>query len=656
MKTYKVALTGILAAIAAFGQTVPAQNELLNAVREGDRSRVAALLRSGIDPNTRDEAGSTALMHAAAFGSLDILRLLLEAGANPKTANATGSTPLMWATHEPARVRLLLAAGADINASRSDGVTPLVTAALRGNTEVVRILLSAGADAGKGSALAPFPMSLSGIAYSTNDNTLRDLLVARTGRAPQVSATTATAQPAAPPPFSNWLLTATFSWRPQPSSSSASLVKALLDRGADPNETVAQLTLTTSALARVAQLGDAEASRLLLDRGADPNTKGSSGWTPLMAATVAEKSTATVKVLLEKGARVNERDDAGRTALDWALLKGESDTSRLLRRAGAVAMAPPPPAPAAVTSPRTARTAVELALARLLPASKTFKENRPCISCHHQSLPAVAVKLALDKGVQVDPEMAKLPTVETLKLWNQARENLLVGNCSVFGFIQNVTYGMLGLAEEGVPPSPATDAVTSCLAGLQNPDGSWEGNDARPPLSGRTPLVYTALTVRGLKTYAQAGRRNDTEARIARARNYLRRAVAEGVQDEAFKLLGLIWTAAPSGEIAAQAKRLLSLQRADGGWSQYPSMASDAYATGQALYALRASGIAATSAEYRKAADYLRRTQLEDGTWYMGSRAMGFQPYVESGFPHGKDQFISAAATSWAAIALAYTL
>jgi hypothetical protein len=50
----------------------------------------------------------------------------------------------------------------------------------------------------------------------------------------------------------------------------------------------------------------------------------------------------------------------------------------------------------------------------------------------------------------------------------------------------------------------------------------------------------------------------------------------------------------------------------------------------------------------------LLRTQLEDGTWYVPSRAIGFQPYTDAGFPHGPDQFISAAATSWAVIGLAY--
>jgi hypothetical protein len=50
------------------------------------------------------------------------------------------------------------------------------------------------------------------------------------------------------------------------------------------------------------------------------------------------------------------------------------------------------------------------------------------------------------------------------------------------------------------------------------------------------------------------------------------------------------------------------------------------------------------------------RTQLEDGTWLVRSRGFGFQPYFETGFPHGRDQFLSTAATSWAAIALAFTL
>jgi hypothetical protein len=49
---------------------------------------------------------------------------------------------------------------------------------------------------------------------------------------------------------------------------------------------------------------------------------------------------------------------------------------------------------------------------------------------------------------------------------------------------------------------------------------------------------------------------------------------------------------------------------------------------------------------------FLLRTQLEDGTWHVRRRAFPFQPTMQSGFPHGRDSWISAAATSWAVMAL----
>jgi hypothetical protein len=50
--------------------------------------------------------------------------------------------------------------------------------------------------------------------------------------------------------------------------------------------------------------------------------------------------------------------------------------------------------------------------------------------------------------------------------------------------------------------------------------------------------------------------------------------------------------------------------------------------------------------------DFLLRTQLADGSWYVRGRSLKFQPYFESGFPHDEDQWISAHATGWAVIAL----
>jgi hypothetical protein len=65
-----------------------------------------------------------------------------------------------------------------------------------------------------------------------------------------------------------------------------------------------------------------------------------------------------------------------------------------------------------------------------------------------------------------------------------------------------------------------------------------------------------------------------------------------------------------------------------------------------------AGGLPATETGYSRGIAFLMKTQLEDRSWYVKSRAIPLQPYFESGFPHEPDQFISAAATNWAAMAL----
>ena len=72
------------------------------------------------------------------------------------------------------------------------------------------------------------------------------------------------------------------------------------------------------------------------------------------------------------------------------------------------------------------------------------------------------------------------------------------------------------------------------------------------------------------------------------------------------------------------------------------------------LYALHQAGRMSTSdAAYQRGVKYLLSSQFPDGSWHVKSRAVKFQPYFESGFPHGHDQWISAAGTAWAASALA---
>jgi squalene cyclase len=117
------------------------------------------------------------------------------------------------------------------------------------------------------------------------------------------------------------------------------------------------------------------------------------------------------------------------------------------------------------------------------------------------------------------------------------------------------------------------------------------------------------------------------------------------------KLLGFT-----AEEMGAATKELLSLQRDDGGWNQLPEMESDPYATGTVLVALRDASIQSSDAAYQRGLRFLLKTQQGDGSWHVKSRSKPFQTYFETGFPHGKDQFISAAASGWATTALALAL
>jgi hypothetical protein len=99
--------------------------------------------------------------------------------------------------------------------------------------------------------------------------------------------------------------------------------------------------------------------------------------------------------------------------------------------------------------------------------------------------------------------------------------------------------------------------------------------------------------------------------------------------------------------------KVLALQREGGGWAQTPHLQPDAYATATALYALHeGGGISPSHAAYQRGVKFLLDTQAADGSWHVATRAPRIQPYFESGFPYGHDQWISEWATGWATIAL----
>ena len=144
---------------------------------------------------------------------------------------------------------------------------------------------------------------------------------------------------------------------------------------------------------------------------------------------------------------------------------------------------------------------------------------------------------------------------------------------------------------------------------------------------------------------------------MALAARWLERATPVTTEDRNMQLVGLHCMGADERTLRRLAKTILSAQRPDGGWAQTAFLSSDAYATGQTLVALVKTGLLQPGdAAYKRASKYLLSTQHADGSWHVRSRSPKFQPFFESGFPYGHDQWISAMATGWAATAVAMGL
>jgi squalene cyclase len=263
----------------------------------------------------------------------------------------------------------------------------------------------------------------------------------------------------------------------------------------------------------------------------------------------------------------------------------------------------------------------------------------------------MAVSLARERGLKFDGEAAKeqLRTMVTVRL--PERESLLQG-VARGGAPMRDSLMLMGLAAEKYTGDPLTVAFTHMLASMQSQDGAWYPHIMRQPLE-HSAFSETAYAIRALQLYGPAGRKPEFEKRIARARSWLLAHTPNGNEDRVKQLLGLAWSGAQRDEIRKAAAQLVSEQQPDGGWAQRAGFASDAYATGQTLYALHVgAGLPTADPMYKRGVEYLRSTQHKDGSWYVRSRSVKFQPYFDSGFPHEHDQWISAAATAWATMAV----
>jgi ankyrin repeat protein len=124
-----------------------APGNFLEAAKNGKSDVVGLFLQAGMDSESADEQGRTALILAATEGHTAIVKTLVANGADVKDTDEQGKTALIWAAesdHIPA-VQALLVNGADVNHAANDGMTALAAAKNKGDAELVALLEKAGA-------------------------------------------------------------------------------------------------------------------------------------------------------------------------------------------------------------------------------------------------------------------------------------------------------------------------------------------------------------------------------------------------------------------------------------------------------------------------------------------------------------------------------
>ena len=591
----------------------PAVDKMMTALRNGNRQGFTRLLRENTKSvNAIGQNGWTPLMYAALYGDAGSIRVLLDKGADPNTQNLDGGTALMYAIDNDEKTRLLLDRGANPNLRSGEGRTALLIAVGRnGSNPVAKLLLDHGADA---KVRLPDGRGALALAVNARDRDLLQLLLDR-------------------------------GVETKPLPLAASLVGCpacfdLLLKFAEPAD-------LSAALQGAIRFGDLPLITQLLDRGAKP------GPNVLQVAAVSPATIppGTIKTLITRGAGLDVKTSTGISLLDFAKRQGNATLVDALTEAG-VRDETPPPSPLQSKPAASAREAIERVLPALQRAGVAFLARAGCVSCHNNSLTAMTTAAARVKGVRVNEQIVKDQSRMIAAFLEENRERALE-NDGLPGGIDTVSYILLGMAADKYPSNSLTDVWARYVKNNQSPDGRWKCQSLRPPLES-SDFEVTAASIRSVRTFGPQSQRAEYDKAVERAVRWLETAQPAGTEDHAYKILGLIWGGGNQDAIRKTAQALLALQRSDGGWGQIAALPSDAYATGQALVALReASARSITTQPYLRGIRYLLNSQLEDGSWYVRTRAPAIQPYFDSDFPHGPDQFISAAASNWASMALA---
>src|SRR5262249_35982534 len=292
----------------------------------------------------------------------------------------------------------------------------------------------------------------------------------------------------------------------------------LLERGADPNEG-AFAGMPPFLLAVVRQ--DLELVRAMAARGANINVRDRSGATALMWAAFNETGDAAIgRELPPRGADPRAPTRASESALDWARRRGATPAVAALRKAG-------------LSETARIRASVEKSLSLLQTSSAQFNRVSGCYSCHHQSLPQMALGIARTRGIAVDETSARQQVDLTVRVLKSVSESALQNRDRIPDPPITVSYALIGLAAEHYERDAVPDAMTRVLAAWQDDAGAFHGLPAiRPPIEASS-FAGTALSLRAMQLYG-----TDQHDRIARATQWLRTARPRTTEDRAMQLLG----------------------------------------------------------------------------------------------------------------------
>lgn len=295
--------------------------------------------------------------------------------------------------------------------------------------------------------------------------------------------------------------------------------------------------------------------------------------------------------------------------------------------------------------------AINRGLGFLAKDSVTWKESKQCYECHHAPFTIWALNEGKKQGYAVDDDV--LAEMTAWVIGDDYLGRLIKERGPEQEIVFNEAPLLLALGIEAGKTNDRQDGLKKLLASVvndQGQDGSWKrAKEARPILSSPDTLTTLALLALSSPNAPDLGLEGKTAQ--DRALQFLLTAKPdEELQPTVLRLILWRRLGRPDAEWKPLEQQLRSAQNEDGGWSQIKLAGSDAYATGQALYALAEAGASKEDAAIRRAQAFLAKSQREDGAWAMTSRAI-----MGNGKVATKFEPITHAGSAWAVMGLVRT-